>query len=102
MKITHYNFTFSTDKNLKLIHERGISFEAVIAVIESGYLVDVIQHPNATKYPHQKVYIVVVNEYVYLVPFVIEEEGTIFLKTIIPSRKAKKKYLKELKENETN
>ena len=74
--------------------ERGISFERVIFHIEREGLLDVVQHPNASKYPDQKMFIVRIEEYAYLVPF-IENESEIFLKTIIPSRKATKKYLEE-------
>jgi uncharacterized DUF497 family protein len=92
------HYTFSSDKNHKLIQERGISFEEMISSIEEGYLHDIVEHPYTQKYAHQKMYVVEVNRYIYLVPFITEENGLIFLKTIIPSRKAKKKYLKEMKD----
>ena len=98
--IKKYNYNFSAEKNHKLIAERGISFEEIIAAIESDCLLDVIEHPNSQKYSNQWMYIVEFNCYVYLVPFVIEVDGTIFLKTIIPSRIATQKYLKEIKTNE--
>lgn len=94
-------FLFSPDKNIKLIEERNISFEEIIAAIENGHLLDVIEHPNSSKYSNQKLYVVVVKQYVYLVPFIKDEKGNIFLKTIIPSRKAKKKYRIRIKKNET-
>lgn len=87
-------FSFAPDKNLKLIQERKISFEEVIAAIESDQILDILEHPNNKKYEHQKVYVICIRDYVYLVPFVIDNEGNIFLKTIIPSRKAKQKYIK--------
>jgi len=80
-------------KNARLKHERGIGFESVIDAIQLGNLLDTLNHPNPKKYPRQKVYIVEINEYVYSVPF-IETETTYFLKTIYPSRKYTKKYLK--------
>lgn len=95
-----YNYNFSSEKNSKLIQERQISFEEVIAAIENHYLLDITEHPNATKYLNQQMYIVELNNYAYLVPFVTEDDGTIFLKTIIPSRKATQKYLKGRMENE--
>jgi hypothetical protein len=87
-----YIFDFSVEKNLKLKQERGISFEEIISLMYNGNLLDVIEHPNKEKYGKQEIYVVNVDSYVYLVPFV--KEGTkIFLKTIFPSRKATKDYL---------
>lgn len=86
-------FNFSADKNASLIRERNISFEEIIAAIEDGKVLDIVEHPNQQKFSHQKMYIVYADDYVYLVPFVEEGNGEIFLKTIIPSRKAKKQYL---------
>jgi len=73
--------------------ERQISFEDVVFYIEQGFLLDVLEHPNQEKYKGQKIFVVEIDEYAYLIPFV-EDENEIFLKTIIPSRKATKKYLK--------
>ncbi len=86
-------YIFSPAKNLKLINERNISFEEIISAIEDNQIVDILEHPNQEKYTDQKIYVVSVKEYVYLVPFVVDADGNIFLKTIIPSRKAKKKYI---------
>lgn len=88
-------YSFSSEKNTKLIEERKISFEEIISAIENDQILDIIDHPDKNKYENQKIYIIHVNEYVYLVPFVKGKEGVIFLKTIIPSRKAKRKYLEE-------
>ena len=85
---------WNADKNEKLKSEREISFEDIIYYIEHGRLIAIIDHPNPTKYKNQKMYVVNVNDYVYLVPFV-ESEEEIFLKTIIPSRKAKKQFLED-------
>lgn len=85
-------FDWDNEKNEVLINSRGVSFEEVIAILEGGEELDVIEHPNKQKYAHQKMYVVEINDYVYLVPFV-QDKDKIFLKTIIPSRKAKKKYL---------
>jgi len=85
-------FNWNTEKNIRLIDERGISFERVVQQIEQfGYL-DLLSHSNQKRYPNQKIFIVNIENYAYLVPFV-EDESEIFLKTIIPSRKATKKYL---------
>lgn len=85
-------YSWDNEKNETLKNERNISFEDIIYYIEQGNLLDVLKHTNPEKYPNQKIYIVEINKYVYLVPFV-ETDNIIFLKTIIPSRKATKKYL---------
>lgn len=86
-------FSWSEAKNKRLLVERGISFEDIVLYIEKGFLLDVLEHPNPEKYPGQKIFVVQIEAYVYLVPF-IESEDEVFLKTIIPSRKATRKYLK--------
>jgi hypothetical protein len=83
---------WNSEKNEKLIVQRGISFDDVIYHLEQGNLLDDIEHPNQEKYPNQFVYIFAIKNYVYLVPYV-ENDTEIFLKTIIPSRKLTKKYL---------
>lgn len=88
MKIYNWN----SDKNQELILERDISFEEAIFYIENGGLLDDIVHPNKSDYPNQRVFILRIVDYVYLVPYV-ETEEEVFLKTIIPSRKFTKKYL---------
>jgi len=85
-------FRWDTEKNNQLQAERGISFEAVSRVISAGKVLDVVKHPNQIKYPKQRIFVLEIDQYVYLVPFV-ENEEEVFLKTIIPSRKMKKKYL---------
>jgi uncharacterized DUF497 family protein len=88
MKQIHWN----ADKNQTLMRERGISFEDVLFSIQDGDLLDDVSHPNSEKYPNQRMLVVNVEDYAYLVPYV-ETEDEIFLKTIIPSRKATKQYL---------
>ena len=87
-------YNWSSDKNQLLIKERGISFERIVFEIGSGNELDVLEHPNQQKYPEQKILMVQVDDYVYAVPFV-ESDTEIFLKTIIPSRKATKLYRSE-------
>lgn len=87
-------FRWNPDKNTQLLVERGVGFEEVLQAINNGKLLDIISHPNPEKYPSQQVFVIEINQYVYLVPFV-ENEQEIFLKTIIPSRKMKKLYLGE-------
>jgi uncharacterized DUF497 family protein len=86
-------FRWNPEKNEELRTERGLTFEAVVVAIESGGLLDILSHPNPKKYPRQRILVVELNRYVHLVPFV-EERGHFFLKTIIPSRKATREYLK--------
>jgi uncharacterized DUF497 family protein len=86
-------FSWNEEKNELLLSERHISFEDIILYIEKGFLLDLLEHPNPEKYPGQKIFVVQVEEYVYLVPYV-ESDEEVFLKTIIPSRKATKRYLK--------
>jgi hypothetical protein len=88
----HYAWNAAMNEQLK--RERGIGFEDVVLHIEAGDEVDVFHHPNQGRYPGQKISVVVIEGYAYLVPFV-ESEGEIFLKTIIPSRKATKQYVGE-------
>jgi uncharacterized DUF497 family protein len=85
-------FRWSAEKNEMLRAERGISFESIVVAIESGNLLDILAHPNQPRYPRQRVLVVSFDGYVYLVPFV-EEEDYFFLKTVIPSRKATRNYL---------
>lgn len=92
ISMTYYKWNH--EKNEKLKAERGVGFERIILHIERGDLLDVIEHPNRLKYPNQKILVVKVESYAYLVPFVEDEEGK-FLKTIIPSRKATREYLGE-------
>src|SRR5438552_4024665 len=93
MKIEKPHYEFSADKNQQLIQERHISFEDVIAALDNNKLLDTIDHHSKTKYTNQEIYIIDINGYVYLVPFVRKDKHTVFLKTIIPSRKFTKTYL---------
>ena len=84
-------YSWNPEKNAKLIEERSISFEDIVLSIEQGNEIEIYDHPNQEKYPGQKISAVVIEDYVYLIPF-IENDSEIFLKTIIPSRKATKRY----------
>ena len=86
-------FSWNAEKNEILKEERQISFEDVVFYIAQGFLLDIVEHPNQEKYKGQKTFVVQIDDYAYLIPF-IEDEHEIFLKTIIPSRKATKRYLK--------
>ena len=85
-------FDWNEEKNELLRGERGITFEEVVFYISRDGLLDIIEHPNQKTYPEQRIFIINIDEYVYLVPFA-ESEKQIFLKTIIPSRKMTKIYL---------
>lgn len=85
-------YDWSDKKNELLKKLRRVSFEQVILAIVSGDLIDRLKHPNPDKYPNQKVFLVKIENYIYSVPFV-EDDEKIFLKTIIPNSKATKKYL---------
>lgn len=81
------------------MQERGVSFEEILSSIEQGGLLVTLQHPNERKYPNQRIWVVKVRGYAHLVPFV-ETEEEIFLKTIMPSRKATKQFLSEADDEE--
>jgi hypothetical protein len=82
---------WSPEKNAQLIAERQLCFEDVVVAIEAGDLLDVLEHPNPGRYPNQRILVVRLKGYVHLVPYV-ETEEKLFLKTIIPSRKAQRSY----------
>jgi hypothetical protein len=87
-------YDWNPDKNDWLKKNRHISFEQIIFHLGQGDIWRTADHPNQEKYPNQLIYFVVVENYVYLVPYIIKKDF-IFLKTIIPSRKATKDFLKE-------
>ena len=87
MPVDQWDYAFDPNKNAWLIQERGISFEQIIALIESRHLIQVLEHHDPERYPNQLLYEVDVDGYVYVVP-VVKEHRTLFLKTIYPSLKA--------------
>ena len=92
-------FDWDDDKNAKLRKERGIGFEDVVFHIERGDVLDILDHPNPERYAGQRIFVVRREDYVYLVPFV-EDEDTVFLKTVMPGRTATKQYLGEGSDDE--
>jgi len=94
--IKNKTIRYSLEKNEILKEQRGVSFEDVILSIDEGNLLDDLEHPNKEKYPNQNIFIILIKikDYVYIVPY-IEDDNSIFLKTIIPSRKMNKKYNKK-------
>ena len=85
-------FRSDPQKNGQLKQERGLGFEQVSVAIETGGLLQIAPHQNPAKYPRQKIMIVEIDAYAYLVPF-IENDEHFFLKTIIPSRKATRNFI---------
>ena len=85
-------FEWDDEKNEWLKKTRGIGFEEIVYHLARDGILDILEHPNQKKYPGQRIFVVDVEGYACLVPFV-EDEETMFLKTIIPSRKMTKLYL---------
>jgi hypothetical protein len=85
-------YDWNDEKNDLLKQLRGVSFEQVVLAIASGDLIDRLKHSNPQKYPNQMVFLVQIEDYIYSVPFV-EDNEKVFLKTIIPNRRATKKLL---------
>jgi uncharacterized DUF497 family protein len=83
---------WNSEKSLSFKAERGVSFEEVLSAISQGGLITVMDHSNRAKYGHQKMLVVAIRDYAYLVPYV-ESENEIFLKSIMPSRKATRDFL---------
>lgn len=88
-----YTISFSVEKNISLKAKRGISFDDVIYCLENNYLLDTIDH-TSSEYPHQKMFVIELDAYAYVVPFV-QKGGEIFLKTVYPSRLMTRRYLKK-------
>ncbi|OGT46058.1 MAG: hypothetical protein A3E82_08035 [Gammaproteobacteria bacterium RIFCSPHIGHO2_12_FULL_38_11] len=95
------DYEFCSEKNEKLKAERGIDFNEIIYCMNNGGLLDVVQHHNKEKYALQQFYVVDVNGYIHLVPFV-QNGDRVFLKTIFPSRKHTKKYQKQINRRKEN
>jgi len=87
-------YDWNPEKNEWLKKVRNISFEQVIFHLSQGDVWKTADHPDQINYPGQKIYFVIIENYIYAVPHIIEKED-IFLKTIIPSRKATKRYKDE-------
>jgi len=91
-------FFWEPEKNEWLKRERGISFERAVLHIEQGDLLDILEHPNPQKYPGQRILVVRLEDYVYLVPCLELEDG-VLLNTIFPSRKLTTQYLRKRNDN---
>jgi uncharacterized DUF497 family protein len=77
------------DKNIKLKLERNISFEQISSIIIEEDYIEILDHPQRE---NQQIFVVEINDYIYAVPFIIDEDENIILKTAFPSRKLHKKY----------
>lgn len=80
------------EKNSLLKEKRAVCFEDVENAINNDNILDIRPHPNQKKYPHQKIIVVKINDYIHYVPFV-EDNEKCFLKSIIPSRKINNEFL---------
>tara|TARA_R110000868_G_scaffold383186_1_gene649978 strand:+ start:253 stop:531 length:279 start_codon:yes stop_codon:yes gene_type:complete len=87
-----YKFIYDDQKNLRLKEERGVCFDDVITAIHNGRVLEIIPHHNKKEYPNQKILVLEINDYVYLAPY-LEEDDLLVLKTVFPSRKFTKLYL---------
>jgi len=92
------SINWNTEKSVVLKASRGICFEDVVFHIERGDILDDYLHPNQQAYPGQRIMVIGVTNYAYLVHY-IENEEELFLKTIIPSRKATQRYFGEKHED---
>jgi uncharacterized DUF497 family protein len=88
-----WNIDWNPEKNEELLLRHGVCFEDVEAAIMEARVLEIAEHHNHTDYPHQKKFIFVHNNYIYIAPFVIDHKrNCLFLKTLYPSRKATKQY----------
>jgi len=79
------------DKNQKLQNERDISFEEISEIMLRKEYFDILENPSRS---NQQIFVVKINNYIYSVPFIIDEQSNIILKTAFPSRKLHKKYMR--------
>jgi uncharacterized DUF497 family protein len=86
------SFDWNSEKNEWLRQIRKITFEEILYHIQAGDLLDILVNESSSRYSNQRVFVVKIDNYVYLVPYV-ESDEMIFLKTIIPSRKMTRRYL---------
>lgn len=85
-------FRYNIEKNALLLEKRGLGFEEIITAITNGNLITITAHHDQNKYPGQNIFHVKCLDKIYLVPYVVEQDGTAFLKTVYPSRKATKAF----------
>lgn len=95
-------YRWSEEKSRALEEDRGITFAQIVTAIEAGGVLNDHPHPNSTRYPNQWMMVVAYKGYAYLVPYAIEDGERIFLKTVIPSRKATRDYLRPVEQKESD
>jgi len=88
----HMEFDWNPAKNTWLRENRGVTFDGIVCLIDEGYLRAILKHPKKTD---QKIFVVELEGYAYNVPFIVEEDGTYFLKTVYPSRASTKNYIRD-------
>ena len=87
---------WNEEKNSLLLEQYGVGFGDVVLAMRAGHIVTSKSHPNRDRYPNQSIMVLWINDYPYVVPY-IEDENSVFLKTLYPSRKWKR-LLKERNE----
>lgn len=93
MKYKGYRIEFSEEKNLLLQETRGLCFDDVLQAIEDERILNDFKS-SSRKYPHQRILVIKITEYVYAVPYVLDrKEKTVFFKTVYPSRVLKERYI---------
>ncbi len=76
-------------KNQKLKIEREISFEEIAEIILRKEYLDILDNPTRSD---QQIFVIILNDYIHSVPFIIDEQSNIILKTAYPSRKLNQIY----------
>ena len=80
---------WNDNKNQKLKIERKISFEEIAEIILRKDYLDILDNPTRSD---QQIFVIILNDYIYSVPFMIDKQSNIILKTAYPSRKLNQKY----------
>ncbi len=89
-------FDYNLEKDELLKEKRGVSFRDAIRAVYEGKTIADLEHHDQKKYPGQRLLIIKIKDYIYVVPYVNDKIRKIkFLKTVYPSRDLTKKYLKK-------
>jgi len=80
---------WDVEKDQWLRKTRGISFHEIADCILSGNYIDVLENPSRAG---QEVFVLKMKNYIWAVPFMVEEDKSILLKTAYPSRKLFRRY----------
>lgn len=98
-QFSNMKFRFNPEKNTKLLADREIGFDEISNAMISGKVLAITNHYNSEKYPNQKIAYVEIIDKVYVVPYVQEDEDSIFLKTAYPSSRARDIFFPDSKKN---